>query len=321
MQDSNALEYFYVNNLKEPLQRLEAARKVAFMKILVLAGILVSVNILLLFQLKGDLKALVVFTGLFSLIGFTIFAVSTTIKWATAFKSTIIPKFLARIEPSLTYDAEGKIASDVFHESRLYEVSQAYDYDGEDLVRGNLGGWPVSFCELNITRSTGKNSKKSRRVFRGIFLVAEVESGIDDSVWLMPSGYANAKEQLQNSVIGGMLGGLIDLLPEQAGEKVILDDSEFMSLYTILAETEETARRLLTDDLRRHLIALRKSTGQQVRVSFQPGQISVALSLDNDLFDPSVRKTVHSYEVVSQFVEDFRQAYGIIEAVRPAIQQ
>lgn len=99
-------------------------------------------------------------------------------------------------------------------------------------------------------------------------------------MWLLPVGHKNAKDALSGlsqGVMGGLLKGLIDILPDQPGEQMELDDPEFMALYSIYAESEEIALRLLTYNLRRQLIALQKATGQEVRVSFQPGQISVAL--------------------------------------------
>jgi hypothetical protein len=323
MHDLNDLQDFYKNELRQPLDKLEAARKGVLMKLLLLCPVLIALNALIIYYLPANLKAAATFTILGSLVGFGIVAYVLTTKWQEAFKSTIIPQLLAQIDPSLRYSAKGKIDSQVFDASRLYDPSKIYDYDGDDLVSGSLLGMPVSFCELDITKSSSKKNQSTRTIFHGMFLVAEVDAGIEDSVWLLPVGHKNAKDALSGlsqGVMGGLFKGLIDQLPDQAGEQMELGDPEFMALYSIYAESEETALRLLTDDLRRHLIALQKATGQEVRVSFQPGQISVALSLKGELFEPRLRKTVLSYEVVRRFVEDFTQAYGILAAVHPAIQ-
>jgi hypothetical protein len=318
VHDLNDLQQFYKNDLSQPLRRLESARKSTLAKILVLAGVLLTVNILLAFRLEGDMKALAVFSSVGSLIGFAFFAFGATTKWSEDFKSTIIPQLLARIEPGLTYSPKEKIDQALFEASRLYEM-RMYHYSGEDLVSGTISGLELSFCELDITKQSTKKNDTNTTIFNGMFLIAQVDVGIDDSVWLVPHIHETLKGNLPQGKLGEMLGGLLDRLPKQSGEKVTLDDTEFMQLFGVRAEREETAHRLLTDDLRRHLIALRESTGQDVRVSFTPDQISVALSLDGNLFDPSLTKTVLSYEVVAKFFEDFTQAYGIIAAVRPVI--
>jgi hypothetical protein len=324
VRDLKDLQHFYKNQLRQPLDELEAARKGVLTKLRLLAPVLIAVNALLIYYLPPNLKAGSAFTILGSLVLFGIAAYVFTTKWQESFKSTIIPQLLAQIDPSLRYNANGKIESQVFDASRLYDPCQMYAYDGEDLITGQLLGMPVSFCELDITTSSSKKNQSRRTIFQGMFLVAEVDSGIEDSVWLLPVGHMNAKDalsQLSPGIMRGLLKGLLDRLPDQAGEQMELEDAEFMRLYSIYAESEETALRLLTDDLRRHLIALQRGTGQEVRVSFQPGQISVALSLEGELFEPRLRKTVLSYEVVRRFIEDFSQAYGILAAVHPAIQQ
>jgi hypothetical protein len=320
MHDLNELQSFYKNDLRQPLGRLEAARKAAIGKILMLAGLLITICLLALFYLPANLKAGTVILAVVSLIAFAIAAVLITDNWKQSFKSTIIPKLINHIEPGLSYDAEGKIEQRVFEASRLYQM-RMYNYDGEDLVSGSMGGFEVSFCELDVTRNSSSKNNNDTTIFEGMFLVARIDSGIEDSVWLVPDIHQQLKSQLPQGMLGGMLEGLVDLLPKQSGERVTLDDTEFMSRYGVFAENEETARRLLTDDLRQHLIALQSDTGQEVRISFQPDQISVALSLQgDDLFDPRLLKTVLSYEVVRGFFEDFNRAYGIINAVRPVIE-
>lgn len=313
MEDLKSLEQFYTVDLREPLSRLERTRKQILWKTLLQALGLTIVNVFVFLIMKGNEKSLAAFTSVGSLVWLAYFALSRDIRWTKDFKTTIIPQLLNRIEPSLVYSPEAKIESRVFDASCLYEFSQMYDYDGEDLVTGSLGGVPVSFCELHVTSGSSKNGRTTH--FRGIFLVADVDVGIDDPVWLLPREYVNMKEKFSRA--SRFLSGFLDRMNQRKGEKVQLEDEEFNRLYSIVAENGQTAKRLLTEDLRQRLIDLRRRAGEDVRVSFQPNQIAVALSTNGDHFDPPLTKSLLSYNGARRFAEDVSHALSIVIAIRP----
>ena len=312
MDDQEALEHFYTNDLREPLSRLERERKRILWKILLRAVVLAIANVLLFLVMEGNEKQVVVFTSIGSLVWLAFFASRKDDHWTDEFKATITPRLLNRIEPSLVYTPEGKIESRVFHGSCLYEFSQMFDYDGEDLVTGMLAGVPVSFCELRIS-SKGSNRREGTR-FRGMFLVADVELGIDDPVWLLPRDFVNMRDKFGR--VSRLLSGVLDRMSQRRGEEIRLEDEEFMDLYSVVAENGQTATRLLTADLRQRLIDLRRRSGGEVRVSFQPNQIAVTLSTDGGHFDPPLTKSILSYDVARRFADDVSHALSIVSAIR-----
>lgn len=313
MDDLKALEHFYTNDLRGPLSRLERRRKQILWKSLLLALGLTVANVLVFLVMEGNEKSLAAFTTVGSLVWLAYFALSEDARWANDFKTTVIPRLLNRIEPSLAYSPEGKIESRMFDATCLYEFSQMFDYDGEDLVTGMLGGVPVSFCELRVTSGSSRSGRKTR--FRGMFLVAEVDVGINDPVWLLPQDYVNMRDKF--GPVSHLLSGVLNRMSQRSGEEFELDDSEFMDLYSVVAEDGQTAARLLTKDLRGKLIDLRRCFGGEVRVSFQPNQIAVALSTEGGHFEPRLTKSVLSNDVARRFAEDVSHALRIVIAIQP----
>lgn len=313
MDDLKALEQFYTNDLREPLARLEKARKRLLLTFLLITVVLVVANVSLFLVMEGNEKSLAAFTIVGSLIGFACLASSKMSRWANDFKTTVISPLLHRIEPRLTYYPGEKIDSEVFHATCLYEFSQAFDYDGEDLVTGVLAGVPVSFSELHVTSGSSKSGTTTH--FRGMFLVADVDVGIDDPVWLLPHGYLSMRDKMGR--VSGLLFGFLNRMSQREGEEIELEDNEFSKLYQVVAEDESTATRLLNDELREKLIELRQRSNQDARVSFQPNRIAVALSTEGNLFEPRLTKTILSYEVVRQFAEDVTHALSIVLAIQP----
>ncbi|MEM7014222.1 MAG: DUF3137 domain-containing protein, partial [Verrucomicrobiota bacterium] len=159
-----------------------------------------------------------------------------------------------------------------------------------------------------------KNGRTTR--FRGMFLVADVDVGIDDPVWLLPRDYVNMKEKLGR--VSSLLSGFLDRMNQRKGDKVQIEDEEFNRLYSVVAENEQTATRLLTAELRHRLIALRQRAGEDVRISFQSNQIAVALWTDTDHFDPPLTKSLLSYDGARRFAADVSHALSIVIAIRPA---
>ena len=312
MNDLKDLEQFYTTDLRAPLSRLERERKrIVWMTLLQAVGLTV-VNVLVFLVMEGNERSLAAFTTVGSLVWLGYFALSKDVRWAKEFKTTIIPPLLHRIESSFAYSPEGKIESRVFDATGLYEFSQTYDYDGEDLVTGTLGGIPVSFCELRVTSGGSKNGRTTR--FRGMFLVAEMDVGIDDAVWLLPEDYVSIREKM--GPVSRLLSGVLDRMSQRSGEEIELEDGEFMGLYSVVAEERETAARLLTEELRQKLIILRRRAGKDVRVSFQPNQVAVALWTDGGHFEPHLTKSVLSYKVARRFAEDVSHALSVVIAIQ-----
>ena len=307
------LEQFYTKDLREPLLCFDRTRKVIQWKTGVQAVALVPFNVMVFLVMDGNEKSLAAFTTVGSLVWLAYFMLSREIRWAKDFKTTIIPRLLERIEPSLDYSPEGQIDSRVFHQSCLYEFSQMYDYDGEDFVTGNLAGVSVSFCELRVTSGGSKNGTTTH--FRGMFLVAQVKIEIDDPVWLLPPDYVRRKDKL--GLTGRMLSGVLDRMNQREGEKITIEDEEFMKCYSVVTEKEDAAARILSKDLRQKLIDLQSRSGKEVRVSFQNNQIAVALSTDGGHFEPHLTESALSYKVARRFAEDVSHALRVILAIGP----
>jgi hypothetical protein len=128
-------------------------------------------------------------------------------------------------------------------------------------------GVPFIICESWVTykRSWSDEKENPDSVFAGQFFVARFNKTFSSSVYLKPK--LGLKGKWNNNQINSYL--------QITGQKVQLEDPEFMEMFEVYANDQIEARYILTTSIMERIKELAKRTQGQYYISFNNNKITV----------------------------------------------
>lgn len=205
------------------------------------------------------------------------------------------------------YDHKSFLPPQKFLESRIF--TQADDYSGEDLIRGQVRETPFEACELKVKAFSEVRSRLDP-VFTGIFLIADFQRwDMQGGVLALPDAY---RKYLSNSerafhLLGGrrVKGGILP---------------EFETVFDTYATKEVRVKEVISEDFQRAILRFRKrfqevNRQKEIYFSIIHDKIYLALRQDRNLLEPSLFQSNTSFEVVHEFYEDIRLLLELVMEV------
>ncbi|WP_282080797.1 DUF3137 domain-containing protein [Aquimarina algiphila] len=223
------------------------------------------------------------------------------------FKRKIFEPMIQFMNPDFRYILHGHITLKEFLDIGLFQEKQ-YDLKGNDQILGNHQGVPFQFCDLTVERtlSFSKENSSPDQVFKGQVFMAEFNKSFNQSVFLIP------KKSWKS--LGG--NDIKDHLNFDLGEKVILEDPEFMKLYDVYAKDQIEARYILSTSLMLRIKQLSQDREGQYFISFKDDRITIANNNRINQFETKLFKSITKNDAIEGFYKELYDQLSFIEELK-----
>lgn len=202
------------------------------------------------------------------------------------------------------YDPKGFISKEDFFESRIF--TDADDYAGEDLIRGQVRETPFEVCELRV-REFSPARNRLDRVFRGIFLIGDYKRwDLHGGVLVLPDAYRKYLSRSERAFhLEGGRRVRDNLLPE------------FEAFFDTYATPEIRVKDVISTDMQEIILKFRHQFQQvnrqkEIYFSIIGDKIYLALTQDKDLLEPSLFTNNTNFETVLEFYQDLRLLLEVV---------
>jgi hypothetical protein len=294
---------FYNDKLLPALDELEVKRRKLVPKLILLIIITLALIIVDWIILnKHDVAASFIMLALF--ISFVFLYFKFTKDYIAEFKFGIIRQMLGFIDQELIYDPKLKIEKEDYLTSRIF-TSHISRYNGEDFVSGRIGAINVKFSELHteIKINAGKNTHY-QTIFKGIFFIADFNKKFKSQTVVLPD---NAEKMF------GWLGQELQSLDHSRGDLVRLEDPEFEKEFCVYGTDQVEARYVLSVSLMRRILDFKNKIGTRIHLSFVDSRVYVAISLQENLFEPRIFGSIKDYSFIEKNFHYFQLFLGIVD--------
>lgn len=224
-------------------------------------------------------------------------------KFGETFKSRVITKLVARVDPSLQYHPTGGLGSASFDVCRLYPGTYSR-FHAEDLVFGRVADTEFGFCELDVSRGAGDSYVQ---VFKGLFFEFALAAPLAARVTLRPPAGAFAK--LSRSVEGRGA--------KPPGARMAFDEPAFDEAFEVYTEDEALARQLLSAPTRKRLLAFRQKADAPVSLAFIGDKCYLGIEKKQDQFEPRIFRTLLDPRPIQAFIETLQFVTGVVRDLNP----
>ncbi len=298
--------------LREDLYALEQERRKVFARVVetgcVLAGI-VGVVLLVIAWRVPELVA----EGM-GFVAVVVVLVGVLIFWLTKrygadykrrFKDRIIGRIVRFVDEGLAYYPTRCISRSVYMLSGLYKTKPDR-YRGDDLVTGKVGDTSIEFSEIHSEYKSrdSKGNTHWHTIFRGLFFIGDFNKQFKGNTYVLPDVAERAF---------GWLGQKLQELNPTREELIKLEDPEFEKYFVVYGDSQIEARYILSPSLMRRIVAFKRKTRSEIRLSFVGSKVYVAVPFERKLFEPSLVKTILDTELLEDYFEDLQLAIGIVE--------
>ncbi len=224
------------------------------------------------------------------------------------FKTKIFNRIINYINPNFKYVMHGYISLPEFLEMGFFEEKR-YDLSGNDQIMGKHSGVPFQLCDLQVsrTRNFSQENESPDSVFEGQVFIAKFNKEFNNEVYIIPK---NLDGKFSTK---GDAGLHLDYL----GEKVKLEDPEFMKMFKVYATNQLEARYILSTSMMQRIKDLAKSDPKgKFMISFKNNRISIANNSHRNNFEISMFKSISKDKQVVQFYEELCNQLRIIDDLK-----
>ena len=309
MKDKHQLKEFYEKELVGILRRYENIRVSILAQIhkyavaLLVIGILATLAIIIFVPVKFK------FLAFLPILGASSFHVMVrryfTRTYRTFFKDDIIERIIRFVDSSFEYYPKKHIESPLYDVSKLF-TDNHNSYQGKDLVKGQIGKTKFMFSELH-TEYTGARGQDDERpvdtIFKGIYFMGDFNKDFDGYTLVIPrtgTRFFNKPAKFINDV-------------DSRANQVKLEDPEFESMFVVYGTDQIEARYILTPGLMQRIKNYKYKTGKEIGLSFVCSYVFVAISLEDDIFEPKLYETLLDFGPIEEYYDDLMLAVSIIE--------
>jgi len=215
--------------------------------------------------------------------------------YKNSFKKEIVSRIVTFIDNDLIYYPEKKITRHEFDSSLLvkYWRHSVDRWHGEDYVQGILGKTAVKFSEVHAEDE--KNRGESTHyitVFKGLFFIFDFNKAFEGFTVVLPEKFWSYRKY---------------------GELVKLEDFEFEKEFVVYSDNQITARYILSPSLMRRLLKFHRELGKKVYLSFVNGRLYMGISIDKNLFEPKIFRTILNFQLIHEYLEYMQLGKDIVE--------
>jgi hypothetical protein len=214
------------------------------------------------------------------------------------FKDRVIRKMVAFWDPSFRYQINNHIkTAEVLESGMLYPKN--YKAGGSDMIQGEIDGVSFRFSDLHLLSEktyVKKGEDPYNTVMFGSFFIAGFPKTFRHLVFVYSK---SSMEALKHE-----------------GEKVVLEDPEFMEMFRVYAVDQIEARYILTTSLMERIKAMGKKMGKHLYIAFADNKVYVMNNNSHDRFEASWFKRVDKKETLVQFYDELSEQLSIIEELK-----
>lgn len=226
-------------------------------------------------------------------------------RYRSSFKRRVVAPIIAAFHPGLAYQPDGAIPRATFEASGLFRELPVSQFEGEDLVSGQIGATAIRFCEVAAVHVTRRGKSDTQQtIFRGLFFAADFNKHFKGSTYVLPD---RAQRLL------GALGQGLQGLDSTYGQLVKLEDPEFERLFAVYASDQIEARYILSSALMARISGFRVRSGHPLRLGFVDSQLYVAIEIGRDLFEPRLFRSVADADLYREIWNDLDLVIGIVD--------
>ncbi len=310
MKTIDEFREFYGTGLRPTLETFEARRKKILNGFLgITAGVIAAVAALAMFVpglQHGHGLPITIFIGI-AIIAVTWWAM--TKDFVRQFKHAVIGPIVEFCDPNLDYLPEQGISEGAYMSSGIFKTG-VDRYSREDLVQGTLGATAVRFSEVHSEYKTETRDSKGRRrtqwhtIFKGLFFIGDFNKAFHGRTYVLPD---------QAERLMGFIGKALQGVFKHSGELVKLEDPEFEKYFVVYGDDQVEARYILSTSLMRRIVEFKKDSGRSIFLSFVASNVNVAISMNKDMFEPRIFRTLLDFSVAQAYLEDLQFAMGIVD--------
>lgn len=304
MKSAEELQQYYQQEIVPHLAALEVLRKQQLRRVrfMWIAGF---VSLLLGFITMIPMLILV-FLLISLLLYFFIFGFKRSRSdFKSEYKKIVIGKLMQFINPDLAFTPNLFITQNKYDISKIF-LSNPDIYSGEDLVVGKIEKTQVEFCELHTQdrQTDHKGRTHYVTIFKGLFFIADFNKHFNGQTYVL----SDFGERFL-----GFFGKLMQNINVGRPDVVRLENPEFEKIFVVYSSDEVEARYILSTSFMERLVAFRKKMNSSVQLSFVGSNIYMAIPMKQNLFEPSLRKTVMNFEVIREYYDQILFCTSIVD--------
>lgn len=214
-------------------------------------------------------------------------------KYTQHFKETIIKEIINYLHPGIIYKPDELITKKEYKWSGLFR-SNFDHYDGDDLMEGVYKN--VFFrCSELCTTNKGIGRGSTQTIFKGLFFVANINKIFTAGTYIWPAG-----KQPTGGSIADERYRLMHL-PNLCKIKMEYASTAFQNNFSVYSTNPSEAGAILTTAMLTSLVNFKQQIERDIAVSFVAGRCYVAISIKEDLLEPSGFDTDDREEVKKYF--------------------
>jgi hypothetical protein len=186
------------------------------------------------------------------------------------FKKEVLADVVRAVRPRAQYFADRHLTRQVYDESGLF-FNRLDSFGGDDLLRDFAGETPFDASELNTSYKTGSSDQSERvhTVFHGLFFQLDFDRDVPGRTLLFPG--AKGKPPTGSPPLTHVATG----------------DPAFDDAFSVWSNAPEGVPGLLSDDMRRGLLAAADTVGAPLSVAFSGGRVYGGIEYGRNLFEPT----------------------------------
>ena len=372
MEINDEFKEFYKTELKTKLEEIEKERLVFDNKmkrdrkkgVIIALGIAVLVSLgVQAMQKEGGftdfLKAFAIFAPVLSLFGWILgshFAMKKLLKLKKPFKAKIVAPIIQHFNTNLKYQPDKAITKDEIKESQLFQENIDY-YNGDDLFEGSNSFAYFRFSEMRLgikVRKPDHNGHMrdiSHAIFKGVFLVAEFNQTIIDSLIIRPNpafkeendqkGFLQKGSEFQKEFAKNKYTHwyVEDVQISDSLKEVKVEDEYFDSQFLIYSSEPIKAKGLLNGELKDFFLKLTNWEKEQAYKDKIEGHLqgnyqfpTVYFSIignkaffgkpfDRNFFSPDLLNCIVEEEVSAKFYQEIKELNLLMEQITKIVQK
>jgi uncharacterized membrane protein len=206
--------------------------------------------------------------------------------YRNSFKTTVVGSLVTFIDKNLSYTPKGdsmvenSLFKKEFHNSDLFKGKDVYRWSGEDYVGGIVGGTSLNFSEIHAeTQYSSRSYSPSVSypdIFKGLFFVFNVNWNFE-------------------------------------GVTTIYRLATPKSEFKVYSDNPTIAKYVFSTAFMDRLLALHNQLKVPIELSFVNGKLYMAISIEENLFEPPISSTVLDFQLIQTIFEYMNLGKKIVE--------
>ena len=204
-------------------------------------------------------------------------------RYLREFKSKVVSPLIGFIDPTLSYDPEGKIDKLTFERGGMVSTKRSM-YNGTDLITGSREGRSFALSTISVIKRTLRYSGYMT-LFNGLYCTVSLESSLRGYIYLIPN---------QRKYTGLRRNIKLKSNPDKLGEQVSSGNEQFDQFFYVYSTHPEEVKTALNPDFLDRYISFLHDQNTPVFFVFVGAPAQSGQSGHSDQTDRSGQPEMHA---------------------------